>query len=308
MNTKRQAMATMAICTLAVSLLVVSMTVSSCGPGQLFGPTPAPTPTITSTPTLAPTPTPTLGIGSTRVSPADGMVMVYVPEGEFLMGSADSDPDATSAEKPQHTVYLDAFWIDQTEVTSAMYSKCVASGKCKPPWCRAGPEFAQDPAGCLDWFNAKAYCEWVGRRLPTEAEWEKAARGTDGRLYPWGNEPPTCEVAMMNDGSGYACGETDGTAVAHVGSRPKGASPCGALDMAGNVWEMVTDLYDPDYYSSSPYSNPTGPASGYGPAQRGGAWDSKANLVRAAYRVAHSNNAWGGGSNIGFRCVAAPEP
>jgi formylglycine-generating enzyme required for sulfatase activity len=278
----------------AICFLAVSMTISSCGSGQLFDPT------------LTPTPPPTLGIGSTQVSPADGMILLYVPEGEFLMGAADSDPDATRPEKPQHTVYLDAFWIDQTEVTSAMYAKCIASGKCKTPWCLTGSQFDQHPAVCVDWFNAKAYCEWAGRRLPTEAEWEKAARGTDSRLYPWGNEPATCEYAMMNDGSGYACGERSDTAAAHVGSRPKGASPYGALDMAGNVWEWVNDWYDPNYYSISPYSNPTGPASGYGPVQRGGYWENKANLVRVTYRVPHSNNPTGGASSIGFRCSSSP--
>jgi formylglycine-generating enzyme required for sulfatase activity len=297
MNKKQQ---TIAICFLAVSLLAVSMTISSCGPGQLF------VPTLTPTPTFIPTPTPMLGIGSTQVSPADGMILLYVPEGEFLMGAADSDPDATRPEKPQHTVYLDAFWIDQTEVTSAMYAKCVADGKCQTPWCLAGSKFDQHPAVCVDWFNAKAYCEWAGRRLPTEAEWEKAARGTDGRLYPWGNEPATCEYAMMNDGSGYACGERSDTAAAHVGSRPKGASPYGALDMAGNVWEWTNDWYDSNYYNISPYSNPTGPASGYGPAQRGGYWENKSNLVRVTYRVPHSNNPMGGASSIGFRCSSSP--
>jgi len=291
MNTKRRVKA---ICFLAVSLLAVSMTISSCGSGQLFGPT------------LTPTPTPTLGIGSTRVSPTDGMILLYVPEGEFLMGAADSDPDATRPEKPQHTVYLDAFWIDQTEVTSAMYAKCVADGKCKPRKCLTGSKYDQHPAVCVVWFDAKAYCEWAGRRLPTEAEWEKAARGTDGRLYPWGNEPATCEYAIMNDGSGQACEERSDTAAAHVGSRPKGASPYGALDMAGNVWEWTNDWYDPNYYSTSPYSNPTGPASGYGPAQRGGYWENKANLVRVTYRVPHSNNPMGGASSVGFRCSSSP--
>jgi formylglycine-generating enzyme required for sulfatase activity len=298
MNTKQRAIA---ICFLAVSLLVVSMTISSCGSGQLFGPM------LTPTPPFTPTPIPTLGIGSTQVSPVDGMILLYVPEGEFLMGAADSDPAATRAEKPQHTVYLDAFWIDQTEVTSAMYAKCVAGGKCKPRKCLTGSKYDQHPAVCVDWFNAEAYCEWAGRRLPTEAEWEKAARGTDGRLYPWGNEPPTCEYAIMDDGSGYGCGERD-TAVALVGSKPKGASPYGALDMAGNVWEWVNDWYDPKYYSTSSYRNPTGPASGYGPVLRGGAWNAKADRVRVAYRISHSNNPTGGDSGIGFRCSASPGP
>ena len=291
MNTKQRVKA---ICFLAVSLLAVSMTISSCGSGQLFVPTLSPTPTL-----------PMLGIGSTQVSPADGMILLYVPEGEFLMGSADSDLEALPREKPQHTVYLDAFWIDQTEVTNAMYAKCVASGKCKAAGCLTGSKFDQHPAVCVDWFNAKAYCEWTGRRLPTEAEWEKAARGTDDRLYPWGNEPPTCEYVVMNNGNGYDdCGDRD-TAADHVGSKPKGASPYGALDMAGNVWEWVNDWYDPNYYSISPYRNPTGPASGSEPALRGG---SNADLLRIAHRVSHSTNPTGGESGIGFRCSSSSRP
>jgi formylglycine-generating enzyme required for sulfatase activity len=232
------------------------------------------------------------------------MVMFYVPEGDFLMGSTDSDPAATPQEKPQHTVYLDAFWIDQTEVTTAMYAKCVAGGKCKPSWCLTGPEFNQHPAVCVDWFNAKAYCEWAGRRLTTEAEWEKAARGTDGRLYPWGNEPATCEVAVMNDGSGSGCGQ--GSVATRVGSKPKGVSPYGALDMAGNVLEWVNDWYDVSYYSRSPSSNPAGPASGYGPVLRGGFGGWNADRLHATYRIPHSNNPTGGESGIGFRCSASP--
>jgi eukaryotic-like serine/threonine-protein kinase len=287
MNTKRRIII---ICFLAISLWVVGITISSCVPGQLFAPKLAPTPT--------------LGIGSTKVSPMDGMILLYVPEGDFLMGSTDSETDATDQEKPQHMVHLDAFWIDQTEVTSAMYAKCVASGKCKLPWCLTGSEFDKYPAVCVDWFNAKAYCEWAGRRLPTEAEWEKAARGTDSRLYPWGNEPATCEYAVMKNDSGYGCGE----GLARVGSRPKGASLYGALDMAGNVFEWVNDWYDAYYYSTSPSSNPTGPASGSEPVLRGGFFGNNARFLRVAYRVPHSNNPTGGESGIGFRCSASPEP
>ena len=149
--------------------------------------------TETPQPTNTVIPTSTFGIGSTRISEKDGATLVYVPAGEFAMGSTDQDSLASNDEKPQHPVTLDAFWIDQTEVTNAMYTKCVNAGNCKPPintdhFINAG--YANHPVVSVDWSQASAYCAWSERRLPTEAEWEKAARGTDGRIYPWGNEAP----------------------------------------------------------------------------------------------------------------------
>jgi formylglycine-generating enzyme required for sulfatase activity len=173
------------------------------------------------------------------------------------MGSTDNDQDADPDEKPQHKVYLDAFWIDRTEVTSAQYKKCVQDGKCKAPSHANDSSLNGDnqPVVGVDWNDAKTYCEWAGRQLPTEAQWEKAARGTDGRIYPWGNTAP--DSNRLNFSS--QIGKTT-----EVGKYPAGASYYSAYDMAGNVWEWVADWYDDKYYDSSAAKspNPQGPASG----------------------------------------------
>lgn len=175
---------------------------------------------------------PALGIGSTKISPKDGMVMVYVPAGNFIMGDNSQ-------------VNLGNFWIDQTEVTNGMYALCVQAGVCQPPSDTSSAtrtsyygnlQFANYPVIYVVWNDAQAYCNWAGRRLPTNEEWEKARLGTDGRIYPWGNEPPTCELT-----NSFCVGDT-----AQVGSYPAGASPYGALDMSGNVWQWIADLYDVD--------------------------------------------------------------
>jgi len=227
------------------------------------------------------------------VSEPDGMPQVFVPSGEFLMGSADSDPDAVEDEKPQHPVYLDAFWIDQTEVTNGLYMRCVEASVCSLP-VLPGSELIQkpnQPVQGLAWTQAVEYCEWVGRRLPTEAEWEKAARGTDGRLYPWGNALTEEPVANFDF---YFNEFTD------VGRFPEGASPYGVMDMAGNVWEWTADWYDEDYYARSKYENPTGPASGIVRSIRGGAW----NTVSRAIRTANRHWAYPYRDDIvGFRCA-----
>jgi formylglycine-generating enzyme required for sulfatase activity len=198
----------------------------------------------------------------------DGALLVFVPAGEFTMGSDDGNSD----EQPAHTVYLDAFAIDRTEVTNAQYARCVQAGACRPPgssssYTRANyfadPRYADHPVIYVSWDDARAYCAWAGRRLPTEAEWEKAARGTDGRTYPWGDEWDASKANTSEAGPG------DTTP---VGAYPQGASPYGALDMAGNVWEWVADWYGEDYYRESPGENPLGPASGTNRVVRGGSW------------------------------------
>jgi formylglycine-generating enzyme required for sulfatase activity len=231
----------------------------------------------------------------------DGMVMVYVPVGEFLMGSTDSDPMTQDDEKPQHTVYLDAFWIDRTEVTNAQYKKCVSAGACRASSYANDSQFNGDnqPVVGMDWNDAQAYCQWAGRQLPTEAQWEKAARGADGRIYPWGNQPATCEYAVMDDVSGNGCGK--GHTAWPVGSKPKGVSPYGALDMAGNVWEWVADWYDDKYYANSPSRNPQGPSSGQFRVMRGASLDNDPTCARAACR--YSRTPVDRGNNFGFRCV-----
>jgi formylglycine-generating enzyme required for sulfatase activity len=227
------------------------------------------------------------------------MVMVYVPAGEFIMGSAASDGVAQDDEKPQHKVYLDAFWIDKTEVTNAQYKKCVAAGVCKASRCADDPRFNGDaqPVVCVSWDDATAYVQWAGGRLPTEPEWEKAARGTDGRLWPWGNAWDAGKVNSEEQGLGKPTA---------VGSYPAGASPYGALDMAGNVWEWVADWYDGGYYARSPGRNPPGPDSGGFKVVRGGAFYHNWRSVRCAARLRY--DPYEGYINVGFRVVVAPGP
>jgi serine/threonine protein kinase/formylglycine-generating enzyme required for sulfatase activity len=254
-------------------------------------------PTNTTIPFTA---TPSLGIGSTQISDKDGMHLVYVPEGNFEMGT-----DKYDREKPIHTVYLDAFWIDQTEVTYAKYEKCVASGECEEPQSTksslgdsyyGNSTYADFPVIYMDWYQAEVYCEWAGRRLPTEAEWEKAARGTDGRTYPWG-EGIDCSLH-----NGFGCAGNP----SEVGSYPDGASPYGVLDMAGNVGEWVADWYDGDYYRNSPSRNPVGPSSGEYRVLRGGSWIDDTIWIRSAGRT--------GGIldsqylDQGFRCASSAVP
>src|SRR5271157_623916 len=244
--------------------------------------TASPLPTSTSAQTAVPTPT--LGIGSTLISPTDQMVEVYVPQGDFLMGSSDADGMAYASEKPQHTVTLDAFWIDQTVVTNGKYALCVKAKACQAPAVFSSnthdhyygyAEYADYPVIFMSWNDAQAYCRWAGRRLPTEAEWEKAARGTDGRLYPWGNNPPTADLANFGNKIWD---------VIKSGSHPGDASPYGALDMAGNAWQWVADWYAMDYYQHSPAQNPSGPDSGQARVQRGGSYHYSEVGIRSAYR------------------------
>jgi formylglycine-generating enzyme required for sulfatase activity len=258
-----------------------------------------PAPTVTLTPAGAAA----THVISSVLRSKDGMVMVYVPAGSFWMGSDEDDSDANDDEKTRHEVYLDAFYIDRYEVTNTQYSQCVEAGACEVPGnCHYGqptygdPIKADHPVVCLDWNRAQAYCQWAGARLPTEAEWEKAARGTEGHEYPWGGSKPDCSKAQYDD--------CDGQTVL-VGSKSGGASPYGALDMAGNVWEWVADWYSDDYYANSSASNPQGPATGRHRVLRGGSWLSSWRSVRAASRFWHSP---GDSRNpdIGFRCVALP--
>jgi eukaryotic-like serine/threonine-protein kinase len=283
-----------------VLVLFLGLSLSSCRSGKQFGLTPTLKATISLTATL----NPTLGIGSTETSPKDGMIEVYVEEGEFLMGSSNTDSTATSDEKPQHTIYLDAYWIDQTEVTTAMYATCVKADTCKPPLLNKSRthdsyygdvKYANYPVIWVNWDDAQAYCQWTGRKLPTEAEWEKAAHGINNQVYPWGTASPTCALGNFGLKDGSCVGDTS-----KVGSYPNGASLYGALDMIGNVWEFVSDWYDENYYSISPRENPTGPASGSAYVIRGGSWYFDTPRVSAV------NRAWyvgPGGDNLGFRCA-----
>jgi formylglycine-generating enzyme required for sulfatase activity/tRNA A-37 threonylcarbamoyl transferase component Bud32 len=236
-----------------------------------------------------------------EITDSFGVAMRVVPAGEFSMGS--------DYEEPLHTVYLDAFYMDKYEVTNAMYAACVAAGACTPPhetssYSHASyygnAEFDNYPVVNVDWYQAQAYCEWRGARLPTEAEWEKAARGADGRTYPWGNNAPTCELTnFLSNISGACVGDTQA-----VGSYPAGTSPYGIYDLAGNVWEWVADWYDANYYASSSSRNPAGPASGEYHTLRGGSWNLNEYLVRASNRGGYGPENWD--DDVGFRCSRSP--
>jgi formylglycine-generating enzyme required for sulfatase activity len=299
-------------------------------------PTPAP-PTATTTPTLAVTATPlpsrSASLGDTRTRPADGMTMVYVPGGEFQMGSADDEVDAAmemcrayyatpclrewfEVEQPVHPVVLDGFWLDRTEVTNARYRRCVEAGACGPPK-RSDSDTRQAyygdgayddyPVVHVTWRQAGAYCQWAGGRLPTEAEWEYAARGPEGRRYPWGEEYDGTRLNSCDINCGYEWAEgavDDGYGdTAPAGSYPNSASWCGALDMAGNVWEWMADWFGE--YSAERQSNPTGPSSGTGRALRGDASDGTRAVSRAAAR--HGMEPERAYEYTGFRCAASTQ-
>ncbi len=229
--------------------------------------------------------------------------MCQVPAGTFMMGcNEEVDAFCYTDEYPYHEVYLDAFEIDMLEVTQGQYYLCVLDGECEIPFSYFDPEILPDyPVVAITIDDARNYCEWSGKRLCTEAEWEKAARGTDGRRYPWGDDPASCDYAVMYDG-GAGCGTSSSMP---VGSKHLGASPYGAQDMAGNVSEWVSDWYLESYYQScaSGCSNPQGPNSSDVPTprdnvSRGGHHQSYARDIRVSARgiLSYKNYL------LGFRC------
>ena len=255
-------------------------------------------------PTSTPTPT------STPLPGPDITEEILIPAGNFQRGCDSSNPVENGCttyawqahELPLRTIYLDAFYIDKYEVTNARYQACVNAYRCDTPLFfdsstrdpyYGNPQYADYPVIDVRWYQANNFCSWAGKRLPTEAEWEKAARGaTDTRKFPWGNQAP--DQTLLN----YNRTIRDTTA---VGSYPAGASPYGVMDMAGNVWEWTADWYDSDYYSVSPDSNPTGPATGTRYTDRGGSWSMIADLVRSARRGSSSIDYWN--FDGGFRCA-----
>ncbi|MBV6396193.1 MAG: Serine/threonine-protein kinase pkn1 [Anaerolineales bacterium] len=266
--------------------------------------------------------------GDTIISPVDGATLVYIPAGEFTMGTDQGMTD----EAPAHAVYLDSFWLDQTEVTNEAYRKCVEAGACKPPFksrqAYDDPAYAAHPVVYVSWNDSVNYCTFSGRRLPTEAEWEKAAtwnpRTNEKYIFPWGNEYD-CAKGNFDDET-----EQDASVMAKdvvncdgfkrsapAGSFPQGASPYGILDMGGNVWEWVHDTFievDPlsgtirNYYYDSPYKNPQGvdPALSEYRVMRGGSWDWTFGVGRSTYRLWFGlDDAYEG---VGFRCAMNANP
>ena len=228
--------------------------------------------------------------------------MVLIPAGEFQMGSNNGESD----EKPVHSVYLDAFYIDIYEVTNALYTACVQAGGCTPPHESSSythsdyygnSQYDDYPVIQVDWNQAKAYCEWRGSELPTEAQWEKAARGgLGGKDYPWGDEIPDCNRANFGGISGCV-GDTS-----KVGSYP--ANGYGLFDMAGNVQEWVVDAYSEVYYAASPSLNPLGLLWGQYRVLRGASWGYDVRFARSARRGWNSPENWNNG--LGLRCARLP--
>ena len=266
------------------------------------------TPTLEANPTTQPSETPPAvepEAGAERIWEQDSSEMVYVPSGIFLMGSDEENDQADNDEFPQHEVYLDGFWIDRYEVTNQQYEMCVDVGVCDPPAEKGSftrdmyythPEYANYPVVWVNWFDANRYCEWAGKQLPTEAQWEKAARGVDGREFPWGNE--IIDETRANFGSNVG----DTTEVGFYS--PRGDSPYGCADMAGNVLEWVKDWYSRDYQPFlDQVENPQGASSSYLGARvaRGGSWIYPARRARSALRVDRVPELQEG--NIGFRCI-----
>ena len=247
-----------------------------------------------------------LGEGYTTPEPpvnTDSAETKAVPGGVYILGSSTIDYMAQSQEQPEHKVSLTGFNIYIHEVTNAMYRECVVAGNClavsglRPDLVDYVDNETYDeyPVVGVDWFMAKSYCEWAGGRLPTEAEWEAAARGIDERIFPWGNDIATCAVNNMK-----GCGTTEYPV--QVGLYATGNSPFGVWDMAGNVWEWTNDWFDANYYATDPTTNPAGPWSGDFKIIRGGGWNSANDKVRSANRFAIEPQL--SFKDVGFRCVA----
>jgi formylglycine-generating enzyme required for sulfatase activity len=232
------------------------------------------------------------------VTPKSSIKWIYIKSGEFIMGSSDSDVERADDEIHQHRVYLDAFWISKTEITNTMYKNCVDAGVCKYSVSFVtnsnylDPVYANHPVVYINWRGAQTFCNWIGGRLPTEAEWEKAARGPDGEQYPWDSSVD----ALIFTNSDNMVGDTT-----PVNAFPNSVSYYGVLDMNGNVREWVYDWYDPDYYKNSPYNNPQGPEKTGLKVLKGASYLDSLRYTRAANRLAHKPNS--PGATRGFRCA-----
>lgn len=276
------------------------------GPTMAFSAAPPVRPAQVIEPKTAGAPNPQPTPIDTHIRPLDGKKMVFVPAGDFLMGTPNDDSAAPLDEQPQLLVYVDDFWLDQTEVTNAQYRQCVTAGRCSPST-EKREDFVspQYPVVGVNWEQAHDYCRWVGARLPTEAEWEKAARGLDGRHYPWGDAFDSrrlnyCDSNCIADWRDFS-GNDGYRYTAPVFAYPLGASPYGALNMSGNVWEWVADWYAPDAYQQAAYRNPTGPPTGQQRVIRGGSWLYNGRNVRVTRRQKELPTYRY--ENIGFRCA-----
>ena len=295
---------------------------------------PTTTSTLTSTLTREPPPTPMPTEATPTILPPSvtdefGVNMVLVPAGSFEMGSSADVGMATCKqlyvdgeciradyldEEPIHSVTLDDFYLDTYEVTNAQYANCVAEGVCNPPTKTSSftsdlyygdPKYNRYPVIYVRWEDANTYCSWRDARLPTEAEWEKAARGTERSIYPWGNDfdgeiANFCDKNCFSDWANEMYNDGFGD-TAPVGEYPAGVSPYDVMDLAGNVWEWVADWYSLNYYQDSPFENPAGPSYGEKRVLRGGAWNANGSILRTTTRF--PENPDGSFFNVGFRCA-----
>jgi len=237
----------------------------------------------------------------------DGAPMVLIPAGVFPMGVPEGDRDGGRDEYPRHDVQVDAFYIDKYETTNGRYFEFVKATGHRVPQNPRNPtrnlwqgdaiteSLADRPVVNVDWADAEAYCRWAGKRLPTEAEWEKAAKGTADRRFPWGNVEPTNKHLNFNQ---QWIGEKT---LMPVGSYEAGKSPFGVHDMAGNVWEWVHDWYDAKHYEKSPRRNPKGPETGAKRVLRGSGWQNETPTVRIFTRV--DSDPTIRNESTGFRCA-----
>jgi hypothetical protein len=277
-----------------VALVLVACTFGQTSPGLSATEPPVVQPAapdiVTEVPIDLVGPPPELG---DTLSWIDGSLLVYIPPGEFIMGHSGED-------NPEHTTYLDGFWIYRTEVTNSMYLRCIAMGECSPPAVDPSLPDLEDPAVAdlpvvgIRWEQANNYCRFVGGLLPTEAQWEKTARGTDARIYPWGNGEPNCDRLNFNDCLGKTSPVIDYL---------PGASPYDVLDMAGNVFEWMADWYRAGYYAEAPFDNPMGPEAGEVRSVRGSSFNSAPDRVASALRYFLGPDEYR--IDLGFRCVVA---
>lgn len=272
-------------------------------------PSPMNDPALTLQPGTPP-PSPSSTVPVMDIKPVAGSILrwvdlsdfVYVPAGEFIMGE---DSMSTTDHSPARSVLLGSFWIQQAEVTNQQYAQCVAAGTCTAPARVAKTKYRYGvntyenfPVVGVTWKQAEEYCTFIDARLPTEAEWEKTARGVEGKTYPWGNDKPACDLLNYND-----CLEP--SEPEEVRSYPNGTSPFEAMDMAGNVAEWVADWYQGDYYRSAPSTNPPGPAEGIEKVYRGGAYASLPADINPVSRFSAKPNEYA--ADLGFRCVLLGE-